>query len=75
MSKFIVRELPGGEIIIGRELTEKEDGVNDYVQFLLRKPDQKKLINWLVKNHEFELIKELQLQGKVSRDDTLDDGL
>jgi hypothetical protein len=64
MSKFIISELPGGELILGRELTEKEDGVDDYVQFLLRKPEQKKLINWLVKNHEFELITELESQGR-----------
>ena len=68
MSKFTVNELPGGELILGRELTEKEDGVDDYVQFLLRKPEQKKLINWLVKNHEFELITELESQGKVSKE-------
>ena len=68
MSKFTVNELPGGELILGRELTEKEDGVDDYVQFLLRKPEQKKLINWLVKNHEFELITELEAQGKVNKE-------
>lgn len=47
MSIFNVSEMPGGEIVISRTLTEKEDGVNDYTQFLLRYDEQKKLTTFL----------------------------
>jgi hypothetical protein len=56
MSNFEISGLPGGEIVIGRTLTESEDGVNDHVQFLLRQNDQEKLINWLWENRRFEMM-------------------
>ena len=42
--------MPGGEMIIGRTLTEKEHGVYDHVEFMLRKDEQKYLVQWLEEN-------------------------
>jgi hypothetical protein len=50
MSKFEVHQLPGGEIVLSRTLTETEDGVSDYTQFMIRYPEQKILVDWLCKN-------------------------
>ena len=44
--------MPGGEVILQRILSPKEDGVleDDINQFMLRYPEQKILCEWLYKN-------------------------
>jgi len=50
--KFKVFSMPGGEVILQRILSPKEDGVleDDINQFMLRYPEQKILCEWLYKN-------------------------
>ena len=53
MSKFEVYEMPGGEVILSRTLTEKEDGVNDNSRFMIRYSEQLILMEWLCKNRDW----------------------
>ena len=64
MSEFEIWELPGGEVKIGRTLTESEDGVNDHSQFMLREDEQKELIRWLLENRESEIMQLISNRGE-----------
>ena len=48
MSKFEVYKLPGGELVIQRTLSEKEDGVDDETSIMLHRPEIDILVKELI---------------------------